>query len=142
MSYDLMVFELSAAPRERDEFLEWYDQQSEWEEDHSYDDPVVTSSALRAWFMEMIAEFPARNGPFAAEFSEEISEEMELRFTEYSIGRNLIYAGFAWSQAEAAYAMSFFLAGKHKVGFFDASGNKGTVYVSDNFGTLSILHQS
>jgi hypothetical protein len=138
MSYDLMVFELSAAPRERKEFLAWYEHQSEWEEDHSYDDPAVTSSALRAWFMEMIGEFPAMNGPFATEFL----EEKELRFTDYSVGRNLIYAGFAWSQAKAAYAISFRLAGKHKVGFFDASGDKGTVYVPDNFGSLSILHQS
>jgi hypothetical protein len=138
MSYDLMVFELSAAPRERDEFLEWYDQQSEEEEDHNYDDPVVTSSALRSWFMEMIGEFPAMNGPYAPDSP----DEMETRVADYSVGKSAIYASFSWSEVSAAYEATSRLAAKHKVGFFDASGDRGAVYVPDNFGTLSILHQS
>lgn len=47
MSYDLMVFEVSKTPKTQEEFLEWYDNQTEWEEDHDYEDPEITSSALR-----------------------------------------------------------------------------------------------
>ena len=48
MSYDLMVFDPAAAPREREEFMQWYDAQTEWAEDHECDDPAVTTPALRA----------------------------------------------------------------------------------------------
>lgn len=32
MSYDLMVFEKTKAPKTRKEFLEWYEKQTEWGE--------------------------------------------------------------------------------------------------------------
>ena len=38
MSYDLMAFEIFKAPKDKEEFFKWYDKQSEWEEDHDYDD--------------------------------------------------------------------------------------------------------
>ena len=47
MSYDLMVFDPAVAPRERAEFLEWHAQQTQWNEGHSYDDPIVSSPRLR-----------------------------------------------------------------------------------------------
>ena len=31
MSYDLMVFEFSKAPKTQAEFLQWYEMQTEWE---------------------------------------------------------------------------------------------------------------
>ena len=65
MSYDLMVFEKNAAPKNRKDFMEWYYNQTEWTEEHSYDDPSVTSNNLRNWFMEIIKKFPQMNGPFA-----------------------------------------------------------------------------
>jgi len=64
MSYDLMVFRKEAAPNTRAEFMKWYDRQTKWTEEHSYDDPANTSTDLRNWFMEMIQTFPAKNGPF------------------------------------------------------------------------------
>jgi hypothetical protein len=49
MSYDLMVFRTSAAllVNGMSFLFEWYDQQSEWEEDHSYDDPALRQCAPR-----------------------------------------------------------------------------------------------
>jgi hypothetical protein len=44
MSYDLMVFEPEAAPKEHDRFLEWYGVQTKWSEGHSYGDPAITSA--------------------------------------------------------------------------------------------------
>ncbi|MGC5776747.1 hypothetical protein [Paenibacillus pabuli] len=49
------------------------------------------------------------------------------RLTEYSVGKEVIYAAFAWSVAEDAYKMMRELARKHNVGFFDLSGSAGEI---------------
>jgi hypothetical protein len=61
-----MVFDPAAAPRNREDFLQWYDRQTEWAEGHSYDDPEVTTPALASWFAEMLQLFPPMNGPLAS----------------------------------------------------------------------------
>lgn len=48
MSYDMMVFEASAAPREAAAFIAWFEKQTQWNERHEYDDPAVSSPALQA----------------------------------------------------------------------------------------------
>lgn len=47
MSYDMMVFEASAAPREAAAFIAWFEKQTQWNERHEYDDPAVSSAALQ-----------------------------------------------------------------------------------------------
>ncbi|WP_396270285.1 hypothetical protein [Ideonella sp.] len=136
MSYDLMVFALEQAPKEREGFLEWYDEQSEWEEEHSYDNPEVSTPALRAWFMEMIQSYPAMNGPFS---SVSLPAD-ESTVTDYSVGQSVIYAAFAWSKAEQAYDAMFKLAAKHGVGFFNASSDNAEVWLPDGKGGLSLAH--
>lgn len=136
MSYDLMVFAPEQAPTEREGFLDWYDEQSEWEEEHSYDNPAVSTPALRAWFMEMIQSYPAMNGPLS---SPSLPED-ESTLTDYSVGRSVIYAAFAWSKAEQAYDTMFKLAAKHGVGFFNASSDHAEVWLPDGKGGLSLAH--
>jgi hypothetical protein len=121
MSYDLMVFDPLAAPRNREDFLSWYDAQTQWTEQHTYDDPKITTPALASWFAEMSRTFPPMNGPFA---SDDFDNPM---VTDYSVGQSLIYAAFAWSQAEAAFETVDRLAAKHAVGFFDVSGEEGII---------------
>jgi len=128
MSYDLMVFDPASAPRTHAEFIAWYDQQTEWEEDHGYNDPAVTTPALRAWFMDMIGIFPALNGPFS---SEELPED-EALVTDYCIGNSVIYVTFAWSKAEQAYDSAFDLAEKHGLGFFNASSDDAEIWLPVN----------
>lgn len=124
MSYDLMVFEKSRAPKTKEEFMEWFEEQIEWGEDHDYQTISVASPALQNWFMEMKETFPPMNGEFAPDDSAlEEDAELESRMTDYSIGYDVIYAGFAWSVAEEAYEKMLELAGKHGVGFFDVSGD-------------------
>ena len=137
MSYDLMVFDPAAAPKKREEFLAWYDELTEWGDEHGYDDPIVTTIALRAWFMDMIGIFPAMNGPYSASFS----ANSESRLADYSIEKSAIYIGFSWSVAEEAHETVAMLAAKHGVGFFDVSSDKGAVYVPDESGNLSLLHE-
>jgi hypothetical protein len=131
MSYDLLVFAPDRAPTSANEFLQWWEEQSEWSEDHEYADPGVSTPHLRAWFMEMIRVFPAMNGPFSIE---ELPED-EASVSDYCVGTSVIYTGFAWSKAEAAYQSVFDLAAKHQLGFFDASGD-GDVWLPDGAGGL------
>ncbi len=122
MSYDLMVFEPSAAPRARPQFMEWYKSQTKWSEDHDYNNPEVCSTALQSWFKEMIKFFPPMNGPFATD------DVDDPRMTDYCVGRNVIYSAFAWSCAEDARAKMKELAVKHEVGFFEVSATDGELF--------------
>ena len=120
MSYDLMVFYPTAAPKDRESFMVWYDKQTEWSEGHGYNDPIVTTPALQAWFQEMTRFFPPMNGPLAVD-----SDASEV--TDHCIGKSVIYSAFAWSVAERAYNKTRELAIKHRVGFFDVSSDEGEV---------------
>lgn len=123
MSYDLMVFDASTAPRPREKFMVWYEEQTQWSESHGYDDPRVSTPALQAWFQDMISYFPPMNGPQASD------DEDDPRVTDYSVGRSVIYAAFAWSEAKPAYQRMKELAAKHRVGFFDVSATNGDIWL-------------
>jgi hypothetical protein len=125
MSFDMMVFEPSVAPRDRAAFMEWYAQQTEWAEDHSYDDPSVASPALQAWFAEMAEQFPPLNGPA----SDPEADTDNPKLADHCIGRNVIYSAFRWSVADQAHSAMRALAIKHGVGFFHASDDPGEILV-------------
>ena len=132
MSFDLMVFNKKVAPKNEPAFIKWYENQAEWSEEHSYDDPANTSDDLKNWFMEIIETFPAMNGPFATE------DEDDPKATDFCIGNNVIYAAFSWSEAEQAYETAYKLASKHKVGFFDASGDNSILFPDENGNLIQI----
>ncbi len=115
MSYDLLVFEPSAAPRDRATFMAWWDEQSAWAEEHGYNDPIVCSPALQAWYGEITRSYPNLNGPDVSD------DDIGNTHTDYSLGTAVIYGAFAWTEAENAYPLVRELAVKHSVGFFDAS---------------------
>ena len=127
MSYDLMVFEPSAAPRDRSAFMEWYRIQTEWSEEHSYDDPANTSLVLQQWFAEFSKTYPPMNGPHAV--SEDRLDDPFV--TDHCIGKNLVYSAFAWSVAESALPAMRELALKHGAGFFDVSAEEGEILFPD-----------
>ena len=137
MSYDLLVFDPSLVPLERQEFLEWWKEQSEWSEDHDYDDPAVSTPSLRAWFLDIAGRFPPLNGPHAPEET----PEDDASQTDYSVGRTLVYAAFPWPKAESAYDTVFALAEKHGLGFFDASSEQGAVWLPGSGGKLAKAHE-
>ena len=58
VSYDLMVFDTTVAPRDRMRFLAWFEKQSEWPESHGYNDPEIPAPALQQWFRGIIEAFP------------------------------------------------------------------------------------
>jgi hypothetical protein len=135
VSYDLMVFEPSAAPSSHRDFMQWYDQQTQWAEGHSYDDPVVSTANLRAWFMDIIQSYRPLNGPL----SQDDLPEDEASATDYSVGKSVIYCAFAWSKAEPAYRLVFELAQKHRVGFFNVSSANEEVWLPVE-GRLTLAH--
>ena len=128
MSYDLMVFDPIKAPRDRADFLQWFEAQTEWSEDQGYEDASITAPALRAWYDEMKVTFVPMNGPDSP-MKPDLPPESPLwednRVTGYTIGRDVIYVDFRWSAAEIAREAVVRLAEKHKVGFFDVSSGDG-----------------
>ncbi len=130
MSYDLMVFNETKAPRDKADFLRWYYEQTEWKEDHDYQNPDITTPELRNWFFDIIKKYPPMNGPFTRE------DVDEIKWTDYSIGKDIIYAAFAWPEAEEAFKLCFELAKKHKVGFFDVSSDEGKRWIHDEHGNF------
>lgn len=120
MSFDLMVFEPTSAPRTPREFFAWYERQIDWRDDRTYDDPGACAEALRAWFLEMIVDFPAAGGPHA-------SDADSSRLSDYSIDRDIIYAAFPWSQADEAFERASALAIKYRLGIFKPSSMEGPV---------------
>ncbi len=106
MSYDLMVFDPQGPPPDRKGFLEWCQQQTLWSEGHSYDNADLATSDLRAWYRDMLSQYPAMNGPDSS------GDVDNPKVTDYTIGRSTIYAAFSWSEAEGALDVMFRLAGK------------------------------
>jgi hypothetical protein len=129
MSYDLMVFAPELAPaKKRGPFLDWYDQQSEWEEGHDYNDAAVCTPALRAFYEELAAEFaPLQNDDDEAN-------------TDYTIGSAVIYMSFPWDKVDEAHAAVVRLAGRHALGFFDVSSDIAETWLPDGKGGLYIAH--
>ena len=100
MSANLMVFDKSKAPAEPMEFLKWFYEKTAWTSERDYYDIKGASPELVNFFMEIIREYPAMNGPFAPSDEEmkkiEDNPEQESRLTEYNIDDDLIYSGLSF----------------------------------------------
>src|ERR1700761_126761 len=96
-SYDLMVFDPDAAPKDYVQFLAWFAEQMTCGEDHGYDNPAEASEQLRAWLREMVNVFPSGADPL---FEGEPMELDEDSYSGYSVGREMIYVIFVPAKAE------------------------------------------
>ena len=134
MSYDLMVFEPEAAPKKHAAFMAWYFELAKWQ-DGPYDDPTKTSPRLQAWVKDMQRKFPDGNSLEASD----LLDEDDGSLSDYTIGRQFVYAGFSWSKAVTAAAEAERLATLHGVGFFDVSSNREEVYLPIG-GALELVH--
>lgn len=136
MSYDLLVFDPEVPPCDRGGFMKWFEKLAEWGEDRDYNEPTGTSSELRAWFMEMIKEFPAMNGSFATD------DYDSPKVTGYAICRSAIYIDFRWTEIDDAYRATLSLAKKHRLGFYDVSADDGQVWLPVGTEGYSVAHGS
>lgn len=125
MSYYLMAFDPKKAPAERQAFLAWYFEQTEWKESHDYNEPVALGPELRQFFDELISEFPPMNGSYS---SDDVDDP---KVTDYSLGSAVVYGAFAWSVADEALSYFRNLAVKHRVGFYEVSAENGEIWTPD-----------
>jgi hypothetical protein len=133
MSYDLVVFDPLVAPRDREAFMSWYREQTDWARGRSLgidynSHHTARSEKLQAWLLDMFRDFPPMNGPLA-----HVEPDFDSHVTDYSIGPHLIYAAFAWSVAEEAYRASRSMAEKHGVDFL------GTPYSPSEWGPMETV---
>ena len=127
-----MVFEISKAPKSKQEFMNGYYNLTEWEENLDYNNPQNTSYSLQSWFSEMILTFPPMNGSLAP--TDEMldnNDELYSHLADYSISTDAIYVGFSWSLAEEAHDVARKLAAKHSVGFLDVSNDNLNIILPD-----------
>ena len=54
MSYDLMVFEKSKAPKTKAEFMKWYEIQTKWSEENNCQICSPENSSFKATFTDMM----------------------------------------------------------------------------------------
>ena len=122
MSYDIMIFEPAAVSDE--DFPQWWERVSRWEEPRDYDTTEGSTPAIRSFFRDLIRAFPPLNGPDA--LSEEELEEREaegLPVADYTIGADYIYIGVGWSDADALVKIVGQMAWTHRL---------AVAYVSDD----------
>jgi hypothetical protein len=118
MSFNLMVFDQSAAPREQKAFDVWSAEQLVWLPDRSYKDVSLASPALRQWFIEIIRKYPAHNSPEAN------AQESSPYIVDYLFKENIIYMDMSWDIAEQARKDVFFMTELFALGLFDFSAGK------------------
>lgn len=118
MSYDLMVFDPEAAPRDRAGFLRWYRAQVQWSEPHDYQDPARTFAPLAALYFDLAREFPDLRA-----IDSEGLDKADPRIAEYRFGCSILYIEFRWPVADPAFSTVSALAEKHRVGFFDVTAD-------------------
>lgn len=132
MSYDLMVFEKGRAPAGKADFLKWYQEQTEWTEDHNYDDPAVSSPALQKFFNMVRGVFPPMDGRFAPEGKPGRDVPEENRRCDYCIGKDVIYLSFSYSMAEWARDVVKRAAYFSNTGFFEPGEVFGPCFFAEN----------
>ena len=100
MSYDILIFEPDVVTDE--DFPQWWEQVSRWEEPRDYDTTEGSTPAIRAFYRDLIRAVPPFNGPDALSDAElEEREEQGLPVADYTIGADYIYIGVGWSDANA-----------------------------------------
>ena len=124
-----MVLDKHKRFERKEDFLNWYNKVTEWEEDLDYNDYKHATPELQKWFLEMKDIFPPLNGEFAP--SDDEVDEGEHYMCDYCIAKDAIYCAFAWSDAEDAYKLSQEKAKEHDVAFFDVESY--IVYYPDGY---------
>ena len=103
MSYDILIFEPDAVTDE--DFPQWWDRVSRWEEPHCYDCIERATPAIRSFYRDLVRAFPPFSGPDALS-DDEVDARLGqgLPVADYTIGEDLVYVGVSWSAANALVA--------------------------------------
>ena len=114
MSYDIAVFDATAAPMDEEQFVIWFEQQGAHE-----DDPDEGTIALRNWFTDFSSRYPALNGPYADEDDGD---------TTYRFGKTITIAQCPDDKSEKAADTGRQLAAKHGVGFYNENSGEERLF--------------
>ena len=122
MSYDILIFEPAAVSDE--EFPQWWEQVSRWEEPRDYYTTEGSTPAIRSFYRDLVRTFPPFNGPDALS-DDEVDARLAqgLPVADYTIGEDLVYVGVSWSAADALVVTAGELAWTHRL---------AVAYVSDD----------
>ncbi len=123
MSFYLVAFDNTRVSNDKVAFNSWFEETVKWEAELDYDTPQnLINNQLKLFFHALIQEYPPMNGELAPS-DEDIDNnpDLEVKMTDYSIGTDIIYAAFAWSQSDAAYECFKRLAKKYAIGFYNCS---------------------
>ena len=116
MSFDIAVFEPSAAPRERGAFENWFAEQADWSKNGARGNPSIVSPALQSWCEDIQKTFPNLNGPDTPACEETRKEDY---LADYSVGKHVIYISFSRAVTDEAKRAILRTASLHKVGVYD-----------------------
>ena len=111
-----MIFEPAAVSDE--DFPQWWEQVSRWEEPRDYYTTEGSTPAIRTFYRDVIRVFPPFNGPDALS-----EEELEEREAEGLPVADYIYIGVGWSDADALVKIVGQMAWTHRL---------AVAYVSDD----------
>ena len=125
MSYDLLVFDPKAAPRDEDGFFEWLEEEdvdvpSDGEDGES---PKGQPENLNAFYNLLRKTFPPMNGPHANH-----DDENSPMITDYYLGKYTIDMGFSWEVAALARRAVIEAAIEAGVGFYSSSDDDGVAF--------------
>ena len=68
MSYDIMIIDRHPRFKDSKEFLEWFDDVTQWKENIDYDDCEHATPHLKEWFMKMKDIVRPMNGKYALSY--------------------------------------------------------------------------
>lgn len=135
MSANAMVFLPEAAPAEREEFLHWYTNATDWKAGRGYEDPDVCDPRLRAWLDDMVLEI----APFAGPLARTVDDE--TRQADFCCDQAFIYFTASCDDPLPVWELAETLAAKHGLGLFWVACDAGEVNLPDGEGGLPVVHQ-
>ena len=137
MAFDIYVFDLFAAPRDRYDFIDWISRTFR-HVDGPGGDASRTTPALQAWQREMALGFPGAGDPHRhEEDSTQASKNASYRFSQ-----SAVQASFDWESSGPALHRAKRAAQLHGVGLFEASGREGAVWMISPRGRWEVVHRS
>ena len=119
MSYDIMIIDRHPRFKDSKEFLEWFDDVTQWKENIDYDDCEHATPSLKEWFMKMKDIVRPMNGKYALS-DEEIDRCLDA---DYAIAREGIMMAMGYSEADKICEIAFKLAKEYGLSYFDISGS-------------------
>ena len=124
MSYDIMIIDRHPRFKDSKEFLEWFDDVTQWKENIDYDDCEHATPHLKEWFMKMKDIVRPMNGKYALS-DEEIDRCLDA---DYAIAREGIMMAMGYSEADKICEIAFKLAKEYGLSYYDISGSNELYY--------------